>query len=340
MTASLTRPREQGFGLLEMLVAMAIGLLVSAAALSVYLSNKQSYRHQEANARLQENGRFVLNKIAYDVRMAGVMGCLNLAETTPKMHVVPSVPAAALPPGWSVDKSSAIRSFQVTGPISGFTNPTPGTEALTVLRTSTGVPLQTDMSDRAAPIDIGADHGFSAEDVLLISDCRSADVFQPSAVTEAGIAHANPPNADGRLSKAYRISEGTQVFRLQALTYYVSSDPAGDQFELRRRDLFKPGNADFAVVEGVEDVRYRFGVETGDGVVRRFADTNDPSLDPSNTVSVFVQLLLRTEADNLTDAPQTITFAGTSVNVGSGADRRLRRVFSGNVALRNRVARR
>ncbi|MGE7994101.1 PilW family protein [Pseudomonas sp. NPDC089554] len=67
---------QRGFGLLEALLALAIGLMLLAAAGQVLVSSQQSWRLQGASARLQEDARLALQRLVQDIRMTGVFGCL------------------------------------------------------------------------------------------------------------------------------------------------------------------------------------------------------------------------------------------------------------------------
>jgi type IV pilus assembly protein PilW len=70
------KPREQGFGLIELMLALTLGLLMSLALVQAFLGSKATYVSQRASANLQEDARFVLNKLAQDIRMVGTFGCL------------------------------------------------------------------------------------------------------------------------------------------------------------------------------------------------------------------------------------------------------------------------
>lgn len=63
--------RQQGFTLVELMIAMVLGLFLVGGVLSVFLSNSQTYRTNEALSRVQENGRFALEFLASDLRHAG-----------------------------------------------------------------------------------------------------------------------------------------------------------------------------------------------------------------------------------------------------------------------------
>ncbi|MFB4394460.1 MULTISPECIES: PilW family protein [unclassified Pseudomonas] len=68
--------RQQGFGLLEALLALAIGLMLLATAGQVLVSSQQSWHLQGAAARMQEDARLALQRLVQDIRMTGMFGCL------------------------------------------------------------------------------------------------------------------------------------------------------------------------------------------------------------------------------------------------------------------------
>lgn len=66
-----------GFSLVEVLLAMSLGLLLLLGGSRVFIGALHSWRVQEAAVRLQEDARFVLHRMAGDIRMAGMFGCLR-----------------------------------------------------------------------------------------------------------------------------------------------------------------------------------------------------------------------------------------------------------------------
>lgn len=67
-----------GFGLVELLLALALGLLVILAAIQVSLAARSIYASQHASAVLQDDARFVLSKMIREIRLAGMFGCMAL----------------------------------------------------------------------------------------------------------------------------------------------------------------------------------------------------------------------------------------------------------------------
>ncbi len=69
--------RARGFGLIELMVALALGLIVVLGVAQIFISAKNTYVSQNASASMQEDARFVLSKMLQEVRMVGMFGCLG-----------------------------------------------------------------------------------------------------------------------------------------------------------------------------------------------------------------------------------------------------------------------
>lgn len=63
--------RQKGFTLVEMMIAIVIGLLLIAGTLSVFLSTKQGYRMVSGLSLMQSTGRATLDLLVGDIMMAG-----------------------------------------------------------------------------------------------------------------------------------------------------------------------------------------------------------------------------------------------------------------------------
>lgn len=63
--------RQQGLSLIELMVAMTIGLILTFALTELMISTSRSFRVQDYQARMQENGAMALRLITDDLRMAG-----------------------------------------------------------------------------------------------------------------------------------------------------------------------------------------------------------------------------------------------------------------------------
>jgi type IV pilus assembly protein PilW len=69
-----------GFGLIEIMIALSLGLLVSLGLIQLFISSKNTYVSQHAAAVVQEDARFILSKMVQDIRAVGMFGCLATVE--------------------------------------------------------------------------------------------------------------------------------------------------------------------------------------------------------------------------------------------------------------------
>lgn len=88
--------RMAGFSLVELMIAITLGLIVLLAIGSIFIGSRQTYRVQEDNARIQEAGRYALEVIGRSLRQAGSEGefDLLLATVFPLQCATPGVCAA------------------------------------------------------------------------------------------------------------------------------------------------------------------------------------------------------------------------------------------------------
>ena len=73
----ILRRHEYGLTLIELMVAMMIGLFLALGSVTVFTQSRASYRTSDAQARLQENLRFVMDTLEPDVRLARFWGRHN-----------------------------------------------------------------------------------------------------------------------------------------------------------------------------------------------------------------------------------------------------------------------
>ncbi len=92
----------RGFGLVEALGALAIGLFVVAAAITLHARAGAALRVLDAHARMHETARHVLAVIESDVRMAGYWGLAHTAENV-SIHPLFAFPDRCGGAGWVTD---------------------------------------------------------------------------------------------------------------------------------------------------------------------------------------------------------------------------------------------
>lgn len=91
--APATCSRQPGFGLVELLIALALGLVLVLGVVQVFLASKQTLMVQRSAAILQEDARYLLGRLGQELRMLNMYGCLDLTR-------LPAPIRAKVPSAW------------------------------------------------------------------------------------------------------------------------------------------------------------------------------------------------------------------------------------------------
>jgi len=317
---------QTGMTLVELMVAMTLSLVILAGVIQVFISSKQSYRLNDAMSRVQENGRFAINFLVKDIRMAGFYGCAS--GTTPTNHV------------------NSAGSYDYGGPPIEGTDGASGTADTLIIRAATpsDILLTASMPLVSADLKTTSPSGLAEGDIIMVSDCASSDVMQITGPSGTGpsdtgnVVHntgvGTPGNATKNLSKAY----GTDavVMKMNEFTYSIQTGASGQPA------LFRNNNNGTAMelVEGVDNMQILYGVDTdadSNKVANIYSDatTVDAANNWNNVVSVRISLLLQTIDDNV--ASSEIDYFYNGVNNSPTTGRKLRRVFTTTINVRNRT---
>lgn len=352
--------KQTGVSLIELMIALVIGLILTSGAIQIFISSKATFRMETALSRLQETGRFIVDVMAKEIRMAGYNGCSSRGVITPNV-------IANNPPPLDATPENAVTGFDGAGlntwdpvlpaslEITGL--PISNTDIITVNRAyECGASVSGNYLPTNANVQVNNPNGcgFAQNQAVLITDCIGADIYQISnspggAGNLQTTAHASGANTTNNVSKNY--GPESQVFRYLSNTFYIADSDNSGEPALWLSTWFpgyinSPPNPNYdaatgflksELADGVEDMQILYGVNTGG--TDDYADTYvraDQVTDWLEVKSVRINLLLRSD-DRITDEPRSITFNGNPVNSGAGADNRLRMVYSATITLRNRL---
>ncbi len=329
-SAPLRSPAQKGFSLVEMMVAMLLAVILLAGVVQIFIGSKLTYRTRDELAGLTDNGRFAVELMQRELRMAGYSGCRNLNSVEPNVW-------AKLPPKFK-EPEDGIEGFDDGA---GWANPTAvarvaGTDVISVTRASgRGIPLTSDMTDLASPLQVSSQTSvISNNQLLFVSDCEGSDLFRASTVTEASgtytINHTTASNTSNLLGRAYVQDKGV-IMTVSSNTYFIGVNATGEG-SLYRVDQ---GSATATeLVRGVQDMQILYAVDTnGDRIPDNYIDASAVT-DWADVIGVNIGFLLQTE-DGVTVDPQAFVFNGADANPSD--DKRLRTAFWSAIALRNRV---
>lgn len=104
---------QKGLSLIELMVSLAIGALLLLGLVQVFSATNVSAQMGTALSRVQENGRFALDFMRADLRMAGHMGCTSGGALVRDIDLAPTQLQSAMRIG-SNDISFAIPPFAGT----------------------------------------------------------------------------------------------------------------------------------------------------------------------------------------------------------------------------------
>lgn len=361
-----------GFSLVEIMVALATGLLLMAGIGQVYLATKQTYTVQEQLSRLQENARYALDRMGRDIRMAGSLGCTSQSPATVTntlnangnpfydfgtrlagYEAKGSFPGERLAIPGNPQTSGATAQWNPRLPAALPTSMVLGNDILLVRgRADSGVPdaLQSATPDTVtvAPSGDPGQPGLQPDDFVMVADCSSAYVFQNTGAGNL-LGHAaggNPGNATTTWSAIKTANLASlqnphgslpaEVYRVASTLYYLSradSDPGTSLYRKPRNSgTNTPGEA---VVEGVENMQLVYGVQNGNGTLQYSPASS--IADWNRVVSVRIALLLRSVEDNVRKDPDAELYDLNGTWIDPADDRRLRQVFTATIALRNGI---
>lgn len=94
MRRETTPTSQHGLSLIELMVALTLGLMITSSLGYILLGSRSTYRTQDASARVQDTGRFALEFIGRQLRSAGRVDITPLASD-------PRTKQVGLPENWT-----------------------------------------------------------------------------------------------------------------------------------------------------------------------------------------------------------------------------------------------
>ena len=349
--------QQQGLTLVELMIALTLGLIVIAALVAVFSSSNQNYRQNEALAGLQDNARFALDALGRDLAMAGYWGGVRPIDAGTNIQV-----SAAARPGvikasadgdcgpatqasgydWLFDVATSIvfRNHLATTTINAdFTCLLPteiqaSTDVLMIRRVS-GVPAFTiDSAGTRVPAtaDTAANRFYVKTNQNTGTLYRAVGAFSVSAPLDC-------PDSMGLSAPCPPTSAPVQVYAYTPQIYYIRNHlrTAGDGIPmLCRRFLDDTASTarmvEDCLAEGVENLQIEWGIDSGSGVNYLFAPTV-AQLESARMARIHI--LVRSTSKNTVGSRDAKTFQLADEVAQTFTDGVLRRAFTTTVQLKN-----
>jgi type IV pilus assembly protein PilW len=351
------------------MIAATLGLFLLGGLVQMVSNLKQTYRVQESVSRIQETARFAVEFITKEARLAGFFGCANFNTMTFTNNV--DVTKAS----YSGD-SNNIAGFNGSGSLEGFDNIATGDIAgsslnglITVGTASANAIAGTDLIyiksggalDGGKVVTTGAGTsktysgtaqikiedatkaGLNQDTLVMVTNCSSADMFgitnnpQSAGGDKDTLAHGVNLNTDSKLAGEY--GAGSEILTMYGSILYIGVGASGQNALFRHRYTSTNAWTVEELVDGVDDMQILYGEDTdlsgssGYGAPNYYVPASSVA-NMDKVVSLRISLLIPTLEDNVSINNQTYTYNGTTT---TAADKRIYRVYTSTVALRNRL---
>ncbi len=315
--------RQSGFTLVEVMVAMLLSLILGVAIVTVFVNNSHSFNQDDNVMRMQDDARFALQQVAFDLSMAGHYAeLLSPAAVTPDTNLAIGLdcgPAGVT--NWS---------YLTTQPATGDSLSLIGMDNVTSSQVVAN--HQCFLADEVEP----------GTDVVSIKRVAGAEAtaFRDSAIYlrtngTVGLLYRQPLTGTPTIPIALPRTE----WEYRPTIYYIRqwAYALGDDIPtLCRKVLGGPGPSMLTecIATGIENLQIEYGIDTSnDGNPNVYMST--PTLaDLQGVVSARIYLLARTTDIDVRYTNQKTFSVGNAPDYTPN-DSFHRRVYSTTVAIQN-----
>ena len=355
--------KQFGVSLVELMVSMVLGLLMSGAVIQIYLSTKSTNKVSNGISRLQENARFGHYFITKDLRDGGNRGCLSTVRN--KLDPHPPTEYLALlssVSGWEYGGTAQGDSYiPPTTPVASGTGWTgngnmpafilnqaiDGTDVLRLqsLR-KLDVLLKDNNNTTTNSLNTEGSHNVPDNSLLLVGNCSNADFFQHTSqgggtqssltASQSGLTPGNDNLGPNQWATIY--GPESSIFASEIRFYFIAIGTSGLPALFRVTASGSPlvETLSEELVEGVESMQFYYGEDLdADNNPNRYISASQV-LDWEQIVSVRVGLLFRS-ADNISEIDQAPNYTLLdNITIAPSTDKVLRYAVNSTVKLRNR----
>lgn len=320
--------RQRGANLVELMIVLVLGLVITAGIYQLFSSNQRTYRLQNAISEVQENGRFLLDVFQRDLRHAGYAPACQ-GEAGSGVGLVLNLQDATAGRLFPNDRFDAIGGWEsrgndaYTSQVGANDYQQGGLLLIHHAATPAGQRLAQDINAGDQNIKLNNENGLAKGDLLAFIEKNNCEIVETTSDKKLSAP-------DPFTHTFTHVSGGgsTWVGAPQASIYYIGWDNPSGASGLRRRDLVSGRSETLA--SPVVDMELRF-------LINGTYEKAPPNADWQDITAVRVSLLLRSSETNVLDSPAKVTVGDLDFQAGED-DFHLYQGFTTTVALRNRLA--
>lgn len=309
----MTSPRRSatsqasGFSLIELMIALALGLIVVLAASAIFLSNKQSYRTNLALGQVQENSRIAFELLARDIRQAGLTGCGNFGRVANVLNNQST--------DWWANFGNAIRGYEGNeddpgvAEGSGTAQRVVGTDSLQLLGvTDSGLSVEQHTANSAQFKLNEPSSDLQDGDIIVVCDPDHAVITQVTNYNNSNVTlvHNTGTGSPGNCSKglgfptqcttlgnSYEFGRNSQIAKLNAVDWFIGNNRQGGRSLYRVAVVNGAGTLTPTaqeMVRNVTDLQLTYHIAGADSFASATAVTAAGSWGTVNAVRVTLRL--------------------------------------------------
>jgi type IV pilus assembly protein PilW len=346
---------QHGLSLIELMIALVVGLLIVLAMLGVYLAQTQIYRTSVSQSAIQNIENAISALITPIIRSAGFSGCNTVVRVLSNLNTISSPPLSTLS-----STATMVYGYESTTDLTQYNavndttashwspsldatlvgNVEAGSDVLVIVgavpfSTSIGV---TTIAPGSNSLVIQNSSGLISGQFGVISDCAKASLFQITDINGTTISHiagsGAATNASSTLLVNYPV--GAQFIPIQQTVLFVGQGPGG-QSALMQGVLTGTTGSTWTIqplVPGIDVMQIQYGVGIN-ALVTQYVTANNVT-NWSNVYSIRLGFIIEGQGASGSSNrvnPTQFTVLGNTITVP--ADNRLRHVYEMTIYLRN-----
>lgn len=318
--------RSRGFSLIELMIAMVLGLIVIAGAGSVFMASSRTYQTNTALSEVQSNARISFELLARDLRMAGQNDCNNNGRVA---NVLNNQATA-----WYANWGNALHGYASTqadpavATGSGVGERVAGTDSVQILGSgTTGLSVQKHNPTSATFFLNQTTTSLKPGDIIVVCDQDHTALTQITNYNSSNktIVHNNGTGSPGNCSKGlgwpttcttngntYTFPPNSIIATLVASDWYIGNNPVGG------RSLYKisminsagvPTTQAQEMVRNVQNMTIKYHQTSSNDYLDAAAVTNWAVVD---SVQVTLQIESTDKRAGMNYTPITRNFTTTA----------------------------
>lgn len=297
--------KQKGLSLVEMMIAMSLGAIVTVGTIQLFTANSDTYNLMQGQSRMQESARFSLDFIGRSIQNAGYKGCWSqneevLSTIVPESNIPYEYSLIrgmegydAGPTGWSPPLDDLDTAF-IAGNEIDTSAIISRTDVLTIRYISTTeAVLSSDLINALLPIEVTIPPGglgFEVDDIVMIHDCEKSTLFRVTEIDEdtpsAGLAEIGHDTGDTDATRntfndpagggAPFEQDFAAISTVRTATFFIAPGGGINNVGDRPFSLWRKFGTDAPVemVEGVENLQVLYGLDTdNDGTPNQYVQS-------------------------------------------------------------------